>query len=260
MNAPRAGFRSLLAALSLGSLLGCNQGKPCSDPGQRQACSCGDGQSGSQQCLPERVLGDCDCSATMRPLAAGHDAGAVGTDAAVSANASDSGGSANTAKTDASSTLPATDDSGTAMSPAMSGAGGMGGMGGAAGMAGGGGVGAAAGAGGGGAGGGGGAAGSMSDAYTACSSASDCRPSSDCTMVTANALLGTPDASVCAPPCTTATDCPVPEGSYEAAVVCDVDQFCRLDCTPLDLSSTDRSCPSAMSCVASPLTASFCFH
>jgi hypothetical protein len=206
-----------------------------------------------QQCLPERVLGDCDCAAATRPSDAGRDAATPAMDSAIDSKTSAGAGGGSSAgsggsggqKADASSTLPQTDDdSGTASSPMMGGTGGVGGMGGAGGVGGMGGAGA-------------GAAGSMSTAYTACSSADDCRPSSDCTNVPADMLLGTPDYSVCAPPCTTVADCPVPEGGYEAEVVCDTDQLCHLDCTPVALA--DRSCPSGMTCVTSALT-SFCFH
>jgi hypothetical protein len=78
-------------------------------------------------------------------------------------------------------------------------------------------------------------------------------------MVDADPVLGTPAASVCAPPCTALAECPVPDGSFEAALICDND-FCRLECTADVPLGTERSCPSGMHCVMSELTRSFCFR
>ena len=104
-----------------------------------------------------------------------------------------------------------------------------------------------AGTGGAGTGGQGGTTPPMSASYRGCTSAGDCDDGASCEMSPAEIMDPLP---VCAPSCSDVPDCPVPEGSYEADVVC-VDGRCRLDCTTELL--VQQTCPEGMTCVANDI-------
>ena len=91
-------------------------------------------------------------------------------------------------------------------------------------------------------------------AYGGCTEDSvdeDCRSGSICVVTSF-----TPAAvTVCAPACTTMQQCPVPEGDYEAMVVC-AEGRCRIDCTGELLAPL--SCPSGMACADQVIGTSYC--
>lgn len=66
--------------------------------------------------------------------------------------------------------------------------------------------------------------------------------------------------SVCAPACGVMSDCPVPEGTYEADVTC-VAGRCRIDCTSVGFPfPIQQTCPTAMTCIADDLAlAEYCY-
>lgn len=203
----------------------------CPKPGRTEACSCG-GESGLRTCLPERVWGDCDCTAT--PTAG------EGMDAAMPmSGASGAAGMAGMA----------------GMSSGTGGTGGTGGLGGMGGMStdasmmidGGdaeipeldGGEDAAGGAGG---------TTPEGPAYAGCSTgtvADDCRAGSSC-LVSDVPFLGSETLEVCAPACTVVGDCPAAPSGGEAMLMCTGGR-CRLDCSGFPLPVT---CPTGMECVA----------
>ena len=64
------------------------------------------------------------------------------------------------------------------------------------------------------------------------------------------------DATVCAPRCVDVSECPKPEGMYDATVQC-VTGYCRIDCTPV-LFEPLLSCPPGMACIAPLFGQSYC--
>lgn len=218
---------------------------PCPTPQERRACSCGGDVEGVQRCMPEKVWGACDCSEPDEAGSggmggsAGSPGGSGGMSGGPAAGAGAGGAGAGGAGAGgAAGTAPTAGASG-----AASGAGGAG---------------AGAGAGGGGGGGGaGGASGSMADArpaYGGCTEDSvdeDCRPSSICVVTD----FASQNVTVCAPPCTNRDQCPLPEGDYEAMVVC-TEGRCRIDCTGELL--LPLSCPSGMVCADQVIGTSYC--
>jgi hypothetical protein len=96
----------------------------------------------------------------------------------------------------------------------------------------------------------------MSAAYSDCMNDNDCeRADSSCVRTSGPSGM----RSVCAPPCFDVVDCPVPEGAYDAVLVCEAG-FCVLDCTGIPLVSP-ASCPGGMVCVEPelPEVVSYCF-
>ena len=223
----------LAAAMVLGfGLGGCDLPPTCKHPDETRSCSCAKGKTGTQQCLPERVWGECMCAA-----ATGKADG--GMDAATTAPMSGSGGlgaSGSGGSTPSTQPVDMTDEDAGGMHTPMS----TGGNGGGSSGSGSGGADAG--------GGGGGMTGSDSgtppatiDAYTSCTMESDCRPAgSGCV----SGLQG----SACQPPCKSKNDCPVPPGSYTAAVTCNADKLCVLDCTPNGSDLTPGTCPGNLAC------------
>jgi hypothetical protein len=84
----------------------------------------------------------------------------------------------------------------------------------------------------------------MADAYTTCMEASECKPAGSGCLTDATGLLG----SACQPKCNNKNDCPVPAGSYTAAVACNDEKLCVLDCSPTGSDVTPRSCPGTLEC------------
>jgi hypothetical protein len=82
------------------------------------------------------------------------------------------------------------------------------------------------------------------DGYTSCTDASECKPAGSGCLMDATGLLG----SACQPKCNRKSDCPVPAGSYGAAVTCNDEKLCVLDCSPTGSDLTPRSCPSGLEC------------
>jgi len=64
---------------------------------------------------------------------------------------------------------------------------------------------------------------------------------------------------VCARACGDTSDCPVPEGMYEADVLC-VEGRCRIDCTS-EFPLVQQTCPAGMTCIAEdfPGLAEYCY-
>jgi hypothetical protein len=79
----------------------------------------------------------------------------------------------------------------------------------------------------------------------------DCDPEASCLQTP-----GVPASSVCAPACVNDSDCPVPDGTYEARLGCVVG-FCQLDCTPV-LFAPLLTCPTGMTCIVAALGNAFC--
>ncbi len=251
MNNTGAWLLRALAALAIVTAAACKSLKLCGPPGQTQACVCSDARNGAQQCLPERVWGKCDCTGAIVLDAAAPGAGQTdaGNASATGGNGGADGMSLQDAGKDASTPgAIADEDGGGGAAPAPdAGQGGAGG-GGAAGGSG------SGGAGGGGSGGSGGGGGGGE--YKSCSASTECGGGQCTTTQDPANLLGT--IGVCAPPCTDAATCPLPAGSYEATASCD-NGYCHLNCTGSGFPfGTDRTCPSAMSCVAL-LGVSYCY-
>jgi hypothetical protein len=221
--------------------LACDDLATCAEHGDTKACACEGGERGVQTCLPERVWNACECSAPSRPV----DAGAAG--GGGSSGEAGGGGAAGTSGASGATPPPldgGDDDGGAEPEPGGSGGAGAGAGGGGAG-------------GDGGMGGSGGSAGAMSAAYRGCMDMNDCDAAASCEMSTPPVLEA--PLGVCSPDCLAVGDCPVPEGTYDAAVSC-VEGRCRLDCTE-ELPLVPRTCPSGMTCAAGDLlgVASYCY-
>jgi hypothetical protein len=220
-----------LAAAAMLVWTGCHTPPTCKTPGKTRSCECAKGQTGVQQCLPERVWDRCTCSA---------DAGAPepGPDAATNVPMSGTGG---TGPSGTGGTMQpgmpmdmsgGDDDAGSDPNPMSAGTGGTGGSQDA----------------GGGSGGMGGGTDSgpppvTVDAYTTCTDASECEPVGSECLTDATGLLG----SACQPACKNKNECPMPAGSYTAVVAC-TDGLCVLDCSPSGSDLTPRSCPTGLEC------------
>lgn len=234
----RQGAWASLAAMAMMVWAGCNTPPTCKTPGKTRSCECQKGQAGVQKCLPERVWDSCMCG-----TAAGSDAGP---DATANAPMNGTGGTGPTGSGgNMQPTMPmsmtADEDAGGGQMPMSTGGSGGGtGSGGTAGGTGGTGTGGA----GSGTGGTGGTPAVMPDAYTKCTDASECKPAGSGCLTDASGLLG----SACQPKCNGKNDCPVPAGSYTAAVTCNADKLCVLDCSPSDTDLTPRTCPGALEC------------
>jgi hypothetical protein len=226
-------------ALTAAFAPGCDDLATCAEHGDTKSCECEGGASGTQRCLPERIWAACDCSSPA-PVPDGGAAGVGGSGGAAAAGRSGAGGAAGASGT-AGATAPvdAGDEDDAGMDPAPAGSGGSGGAGGAAGAA-----------------GAGGATAPMSAAYRGCMNMNDCDTGASCDM--APALLEAP-LRVCAPACDDVSDCPVPEGTYEADVLC-VDARCRIDCTS-EILLLQQTCPTGMTCIAEdfPGIAEYCY-
>jgi len=228
--------RWLLVALSAAFALGCDDLATCAEHGDTKSCECEDGASGTQLCLPERVWAECDCTFAM-PLP---DGGASGVGGGSGGGGRGGAGGASGASGTGGSPPPidgGDDDAGT--DPMPGGTGGRAGEGGQ-----------------GGEGGEGGAPAPMSAAYRGCMNASDCDTGASCD--TSPALLEDP-LRVCARACGDSSDCPVPEGAYEADVTC-VEGRCRIDCTA-EFPLVQQTCPTGMTCIAEefPGLAEYCY-
>ncbi len=238
MNIQQRIARWLLVALSAAFALGCDDLATCAEQGDTKACECADGSGGTQLCLPERIWAECDCTGVMPAP----DSGASGEGGSSGESGRGGTGGASGASGAAGSTSPidgGDDDAGT--EPGAGGVGGIGGIGGAGGQGGGGGQ--------------GGAPASMSAAYRGCMNASDCDTGASCEM--APALLEEP-LRVCARACGDNSDCPLPEGAYEADVMC-VEGRCRIDCTS-EFPLVQQTCPTGMTCIAEvPGLAEYCY-
>jgi hypothetical protein len=213
---------------------GCSTPPTCKTPGKTRSCECKKGQSGVQQCLPERVWGSCMCSAAGSPDA--------GSDAMPNMPMSGTGGTGpmGTGGSSMDPPMPMTmmddEDADSGQMPMSTG--GTGGH-----DAGGGTGGIAAGTGGTG-GNDGGTPPAIVDGYTSCTDASECKPAGSGCLMDATGLLG----SACQPKCNGKSDCPVPAGSYTAIVTCNDENLCVLDCSPTGSDVTPRSCPSGLDC------------
>jgi hypothetical protein len=82
--------------------------------------------------------------------------------------------------------------------------------------------------------------------------ASDCQAGAECVVTPSFPM----DEVVCAPACVQPSDCPVPDGNFEAVLTCELG-FCRLDCTPV-LFAPLLTCPPRMTCVAPLLGPAYC--
>jgi hypothetical protein len=239
-NRPRslssAVLASIAAVLSLcAASAGCSDQQHCGVPGVVAACVCADGRPGARVCQAENTWRACDCSSAIalpnpvreRDGGSGMGgAGGTGGSSGAGGFGGTSGASGATPPDDEDAGAEPGDDGG-----AGAGAGGAGGSGGAAPDAG---------------------VLDPRDAYRGCMTASDCDQGATCTVT-----QGTPDNStVCAPACVETSDCPVPEGDYEAAASCVIGR-CRLDCTPV-LFAPLLSCPTDMLCVVAQFGFAFC--
>ena len=246
-------FASTLFGIALAvALTACTGIKPCAKRGLTESCECPGGVRGVRVCLPERVWDHCACGEMPAGDAGvagkGGNSGAAGTGGMSGSGSSGTGAGGSSSGGSGGSKPPDSDEDAGAepISDAAAGTGGMsgGGSGGSAGSAG------SAGA--------SGSAAPASAAYKACTTASDCGGAG------ASCESGTdPDdpfaeVQACAPACTDMSECPVPEGSYEAMIVC-VDEHCRLDCSA-DLLQEPLTCPASMRCASTgALGPSYCF-
>ena len=215
--------------------MGCGGRERCGVPaGVGMACQCSNGAAGVRVCQPDLMWGPCDCTGRIELPGPVQDMGPnASSGGAVQSGAMPAGGGGAVQ----SGGMQGDEDSG--MDPtqgpdASSSTGGVISTGG--GLATGGTMDAGAGL----------------PPYRACAAASDCDSGGQC-MVTASFPT---NASVCAPACVDVGDCPVPDGSYEASVICDVG-FCRLDCTPV-LFAALLTCPADMTCIAPLLGTAYC--
>jgi hypothetical protein len=241
-----------LLGFLLFAIAGCSTDEPCGVPGVVETCACG-GSPGARVCQKDKTWRACDCSGSIAlPNAVVQVSGSGGSGAG--GTSAGSGGGSGTATSGSGGRAGSSGASG-AGAGMPDGGGGMppmAGEGGAAGEAGS--AGAGTGGAGAGAGGEGGAAGSVSpdEAYRGCATAADCDPGARCTIT-----AGFPTSSyVCAPACVDVAECPVPEGDYEATVLCQTG-YCQLDCTPV-LFAPLLSCPVGMSCIAPTFGVAIC--
>lgn len=236
----RAARTSLALFAALGSIVlaSCETIARCPVPGVTTSCVCPGGASGARVCGDDNVWRTCDCSGAIglpEPISIAPPSGTGGT----------SGGTA--APTGGTSVVP-DDDAGVDPIPGTDAGptGGSGGSGATGGTAGSGGVGAT--------GGTGGTAGTDAtppDPYRPCMANTDCDTGGACVVTPGFVTL-----SVCAPACVDVGDCPVPAGTYEASVVCDVG-YCKVDCTPLPFAPL-LTCPTGMTCVVPLFGISHC--
>ena len=89
------------------------------------------------------------------------------------------------------------------------------------------------------------------DSYGACMADTDCDPDAKCIQT-----AGFPTSTVCAPACVNTSDCPVPEGMYEAKMTC-ATGYCQLDCTPVVFAPL-LTCPTGMTCIVTGLGVALC--
>jgi hypothetical protein len=233
MSSSRA-FAITLAVL-LFACSGCDAGEACDVPGAVELCACGSGAPGTQGarlCQDDHTWNTCDCSGAIplpnavMPLdPSGGRGGMAGTAGNSGAGGAGSGGTGGgTPMMDGGGN----DDDGGMDLPDGGGSGGMGGSGGSGGMSGSGGMGGM----------------DPENPYGPCMGNPDCRTSAECTITPSFPT----QATVCAPKCVDTTDCPVPEGTYEAMVMC-VTGYCRIDCTPVGFEAL-LTCPTGMTCIA----------
>ncbi|MGD8860961.1 MAG: hypothetical protein PVI30_13215 [Myxococcales bacterium] len=211
---------------------GCDEFDTCGVQGDTQACLCSDGRPGAQRCLPEGVWDECVCSgeillpdgavpgAPANPMGGGAGTAAPGDgmmtpDNPMMPTPGDDGGTPGLPPVDAGApSTPAPIDAGAMPEPDAGDAGG-----------------------------------DMTpvDAYVTCTAAT---VATDCPVASSACRQNTDPfnpGNVCAPPCTTAADCPQPEGTYDATLACDTMGRCRLDCAGVPT----LSCPAGMVCLTS---------
>ena len=217
-----------IAALLLASS-GCDSGEACDVPGSVELCACGSGAQGGRLCQEDHTWNACDCSGAIplpNPVTPLDPSGGRGGMAGTAGTAG--GGTGGVGATGGTTPMMdgggQDDDSGIDV-PDGGGSGGSGGTGGSGGSGGTGGM-------------------EPENPYGPCMGNADCRASAACT-ITPNFPA---DATVCAPKCVDTTDCPVPEGAYDAVVMC-VAGYCRIDCTPVGFGAL-LSCPMGMTCIA----------
>jgi len=234
MLSSRLAFGSIVAC-AISMLGACDDFQPCAVPGTAEVCACAPGAQGARVCDAEHTWSQCDCSGAI-PLpnqvmpvgGSGGAGGAGGTGGSAGSGGAGTGGMGGSG----GMTPPVDggdDDGGTDPIDA----GGMGGIGGMAGEGGMGGV-------------------APETPYGACMNNGDCRPTAECSITPSFPT----DATVCAPKCVDISDCPVPEDTYEAMVMC-VAGFCRIDCTPV-LFAALLTCPTGMTCIAPLFGQSYC--
>lgn len=270
----------LWGCIGLGvGLAGCASDDPCAAAGVAELCSCPSGLQGARVCGADGYFGACDCSGAIRlahalpkqaTQATEEEAGAEGDDsqesrAGGSGAASGEAGDGTGAMAVDASAAPVGDASDTVADGelAMPGDSSLDGLEDGAVLAGDAGVavvdrdgsvtpGPDAGD----------APGQEDDAGEADDVAraayGPCPNRTGCPTGTCLSPFGATDRNVCAATCDTVRDCPVPEGDYDAQVVCS-QGLCALDCTPA-LFAAALSCPYAMECVADLLGPAFCFH
>jgi len=216
------------SALLLLAAAACSEIDPCGVPGIVTVCACGNGEQGARVCSEDKHWGACDCSGAIAlpgPIGPRDpQGGAGGTGGSTPAPGSGTGGAP---------VMPPDDDAGGEPQPQA-------GSGGTAGGADAGGAPADAGM------------PEPTDPYDNCATASDCRPGGECVITPSFPM----DEVVCAPPCAQASDCPVPEGNFEAVLTCETG-FCLLDCTPV-LFAPLLSCPRQMTCIAPLIGQAYC--
>ena len=230
-----ARYALAIVALLTVSVMGCAIRERCGVPvGVTAACQCSNGAPGARSCLPDHTWGVCDCTGNIAlpsPTSGTETVGETGgTKPTAGGAVSGSGGvvSGGGVMTD--------DDAGVLPIDGLDGGQSGGEMGSGGDMGSGGTIDAAM----------------AADPYRGCAAASDCDSGGQCTIT---ASFPT-NVSVCAPACVDVGDCPVPAGTYEATVICDVG-YCRLDCTPV-LFAALLTCPGSMTCVAPLLGTAYC--
>lgn len=239
-----AGLLGIALACALAP--GCDDLAPCDAQGDTQPCECAGGAPGAQVCLPELIWAACDCTSEPAPDGGTTHAGGTGGGGSGASSGTGGAGGAGGARPPAGGS--GDEDAGAEPDPGSAGAG-----------AGGAGAGSGGSAGTGGQSGEGGASAPMSAAYRDCMNANSCDEDAECLMSTPG-LLG--PLRVCSPACSDAGDCPVPEGTYDADVVC-TEGRCRIDCTEMEdfPLPTPQSCPEGMACIADefPSVTSYCY-
>jgi hypothetical protein len=224
-------YGSIVSSLLL--LAACDGVQPCAVPGSVEACACAPGMPGARVCEGEHTWGECDCSGAIplpnpvTPITGGSGgmSGGAGGAGVGGSGAGGAGGSGGMSGGAGGAGVGGDDDGG--VEPDAGGSGGIGGSGGMGGM-------------------------EPENPYGACMNNGDCQPTADCS-ITPNFPT---DASVCAPKCMQVSECPVPEGTYEAMVQC-VTGYCRIDCTPV-LFEPLLSCPRGMVCINPLFGQSYC--
>jgi hypothetical protein len=219
LHAPTRSVLCGVFAVLMAAMAGCASRDACTVPGVAETCTCRAGTPGARLCSDDKLWGVCDCSGKI-PLP--HDVipGQGGPDGG-KAGTGGTGGSAGHSGTGGAGGMMDDDDSGMTVDP-------DGGL--DSGVD----------------------AGPALHAYRTCTTDADCDTDAKCIITT-----NTPPNAVCAPKCVNPVDCPVPEGTYAAKVVC-FTGYCGLDCTPAIFQPL-LTCPEGMACVAALIGQSYCY-